>query len=79
MPRYSTFYTNFPVFSLVLDQDIKADTALFYPDLYKDLCKGRSLSYKTFFLWFLVSVYQGAPLLCQPPVPTMQWVGLQGR
>lgn len=30
-----------------------------YPELYKELTTGRSLSYRTFFVWVLVSVYQG--------------------
>lgn len=81
----------FPVFSLVLDQDVKPEMALLYPELYKDLTKvpskapistpdmsgralkkdssvgffslsppqGRSLSFKTFLIWVLISVYQG--------------------
>lgn len=36
---YATIYTMFPVFSLVLDQDVKPDMALLYPELYKDLTK----------------------------------------
>ncbi len=49
----------FPVFSLVMDRDVKDSVALTYPELYRDLTKGRSLSFKSFFLWFLISVYQG--------------------
>lgn len=116
----------FPVFSLVLDQDVKPEMAMLYPELYKDLTKvrparpreggscnaprktvlvrragpapipwscqvrtwvgqgpgvftgtrmrplgdvcdraaplslqGRSLSFKTFLVWVLVSIYQG--------------------
>ncbi len=49
----------FPVFSLVMDRDVKDSVALTYPELYRDLAKGRSLSFKSFFLWFLISVYQG--------------------
>ncbi|KAF9414264.1 putative aminophospholipid-translocase [Podila epigama] len=56
---YTTIYTNAPVFSLVLDKDVPEDIALLYPELYRDLTKGRSLSYKTFFSWLLISVYQG--------------------
>ena len=59
MFRYSTVYTTAPVFSLVLDVDVRDDIALRYPELYKDLIKGRLLSYKTFFIWLLVSIYQG--------------------
>lgn len=60
---YTTIYTNAPVFSLVLDQDVPEDIALLYPELYRDLTKGRSLSYKTFFSWLLISLYQGNRLL----------------
>uniref|UniRef100_A0A2P2HY00 Phospholipid-transporting ATPase n=1 Tax=Hirondellea gigas TaxID=1518452 RepID=A0A2P2HY00_9CRUS len=63
MVGYATLYTNFPVFSLVLDRDISPKMALSYPELYRDLTKGRSLSYKTFFVWVLISVYQGGVLM----------------
>lgn len=39
LPRYSTIYTMFPVFSLVLDKDVKSEVAMLYPELYKDLLK----------------------------------------
>ncbi|GAB5587710.1 Putative aminophospholipid-translocase [Umbelopsis nana] len=60
---YATLYTMAPVFSLVLDQDVSEDIALLYPELYKDLTKGRSLSYRTFFTWLLISVYQGGAIM----------------
>ncbi|KAF8936726.1 putative aminophospholipid-translocase [Dissophora ornata] len=60
---YSTIYTNAPVFSLVLDLDASERVALRFPELYKDLRKGRSLSYKTFFSWLLISVYQGGAIM----------------
>ncbi|KAK2503956.1 hypothetical protein MC885_014670 [Smutsia gigantea] len=63
MVGYATVYTMFPVFSLVLDQDVKPEMALLYPELYKDLAKGRSLSFKTFLIWVLISVYQGGVLM----------------
>ncbi|XP_055382006.1 probable phospholipid-transporting ATPase IIA isoform X2 [Condylostylus longicornis] len=63
MVGYATVYTMFPVFSLVLDQDITSKKALKYPELYKDLSKGRSLSYKTFFIWVLISIYQGGVIM----------------
>ena len=56
---YATVYTMMPVFSLVLDKDVDEDLANLYPELYKELTAGRSLSYKTFFIWVLVSIYQG--------------------
>ncbi|XP_022661121.1 probable phospholipid-transporting ATPase IIA isoform X2 [Varroa jacobsoni] len=63
MVGYATVYTMFPVFSLVLDKDVTPETALTYPELYKEMGKGRSLSYKTFFIWVLVSIYQGAIIM----------------
>ncbi|XP_022779595.1 probable phospholipid-transporting ATPase IIB, partial [Stylophora pistillata] len=63
MIGYGTVYTMFPVFSLVLDEDVPSDIALIYPELYKDLAKGRSLSYKTFFIWVLISIYQGGIIM----------------
>uniref|UniRef100_A0A9J2PBC9 Phospholipid-transporting ATPase n=1 Tax=Ascaris lumbricoides TaxID=6252 RepID=A0A9J2PBC9_ASCLU len=56
---YSTVYTMLPVFSLVVDRDVTPSNALTYPELYKELGKGRSLSYKTFCIWVLISIYQG--------------------
>ncbi|CAI5439375.1 unnamed protein product [Caenorhabditis angaria] len=63
MVAYSTCYTMLPVFSLVVDRDVTAASALRYPELYKELGKGRSLSYKTFFIWVLISLYQGAVIM----------------
>ncbi|KAL1655054.1 putative aminophospholipid-translocase [Didymella pomorum] len=57
---YSTIYTMAPVFSLVLDRDVDESVANLYPELYAELKTGRSLSYKSFFIWVAVSVYQGS-------------------
>ncbi|MCJ1434043.1 putative aminophospholipid-translocase [Xylographa pallens] len=56
---YSTVYTQFSVFSLVLDRDVDEALANLYPELYKELTPGTSLSYRTFFVWLFVSIYQG--------------------
>ena len=48
-----------PVFSLVLDKDVDENLALLYPELYKELTLGKTLSYKTFLVWVMVSIYQG--------------------
>ena len=61
MVGYATLYTMIPVFSLVLDRDIDENLALLYPELYKELTLGKTLSYKTFFVWVMLSVYQGFP------------------
>lgn len=56
---YATVYTMAPVFSLVLDRDVDEGLANLYPELYKELTLGKSLSYKTFFIWVAISIYQG--------------------
>ena len=43
----------------MLDKDVDENLANLYPELYKELTTGRSLSYRTFFIWVLVSIYQG--------------------
>ncbi|CAG2108793.1 unnamed protein product [Medioppia subpectinata] len=62
MIGYATLYTMFPVFSIVLDKDVSPRLVMRYPELYK-LMKGRSLSYKTFFIWVLISIYQGGVIM----------------
>lgn len=57
---YSTIYTMMPVFSLVLDRDVDESVANLYPELYAELKTGRSLSYKSFFIWVAISIYQGS-------------------
>ncbi|WPH01097.1 Hypothetical protein R9X50_00393200 [Acrodontium crateriforme] len=56
---YATIYTMMPVFSLVLDKDVDEGLANLYPELYRELTTGRSLSYRTFFTWVGISIYQG--------------------
>lgn len=56
---YATVYTMAPVFSLVLDRDVDEKLANLYPELYKELRSGASLSYRTFFIWVAISIYQG--------------------
>ncbi|KAF4120809.1 phospholipid-translocating ATPase [Geosmithia morbida] len=56
---YATIYTAAPVISLVLDKDVDENLVNLYPELYKELTSGRSLSYRTFFVWVMVSIYQG--------------------
>lgn len=57
---YATVYTMAPVFSLVLDKDVDEELANLYPELYKELTSAATLSYRTFFIWVAVSVYQGS-------------------
>lgn len=59
MVGYATVYTMAPVFSLTLDCDIDEHLTRLYPELYQELTLGTSLSYKTFFMWVFISLYQG--------------------
>lgn len=59
MVGYATFYTMAPVFSLTLDRDIDEHLTRLYPELYRELTLGKSLSNKTFFMWVFISLYQG--------------------
>ncbi|PJF19991.1 Phospholipid-transporting ATPase [Paramicrosporidium saccamoebae] len=60
---YTTVYTMAPVFSLVLDKDVSDEVAMTYVELYRDLTKGRELTFKTFFKCMMVSVYQGGAIM----------------
>ena len=60
---YATVYTCLPVFSLVFDHDVSVDIVMKYPPLYATLQKGRSLSVKTFLIWFFKSVFQGCVIM----------------
>jgi phospholipid-translocating ATPase len=41
MLGYSTFFTMFPVFCIIFDEDVANNIALRYPPLYATLQKGR--------------------------------------
>ena len=63
MVGYATFYTMFPVFSIVLDEDVDVSKVFLYPELYHELQKGRPLSYKIFYKYVAISVYQGGVIM----------------
>ena len=60
---YTAVFTAFPAFLIVLDVDVESKLAMMYPELYKELQKGRAMSPKTFLMWILVSVYQGSVIM----------------
>ena len=62
MVGYATCYTMAPVFSMTLDHDIDESLTTLYPELYKELTLGKSLSYKTFFVWVALSIFQGCSI-----------------
>jgi phospholipid-translocating ATPase len=53
-----------PVFTFVLDCDVDENLALLYPELYKELTLEKTLSYRTFGVWVMVSIYQGTNRPC---------------
>lgn len=63
MVGYTSLYTMLPVLSLLLDEDVSADTALTYPELYVELQKGRLLCPRVFLTWVLKAVYQGGSIM----------------
>ncbi len=63
MLGYTTVYTSLPVFSLVFDEDASISSVMQYPLLYRDLQKGRRLSFKTFLIWVSMSIYQGSMVI----------------
>jgi phospholipid-translocating ATPase len=54
---YSTIYTMFPVFSIVMDEDVTREKVKAYPALYRTLQKGRSMNFKTFMIWVWISIF----------------------
>lgn len=60
---YVTIFTNAPVFSLILDKDASENIVMMYPELYKELGKGRQMSPKMFFQWLTISTYQGGSIM----------------
>jgi phospholipid-translocating ATPase len=60
MVGYATLFT---MFSLIFDEDVNEVAAETYPELYRDLQKGRSLNLKTFMIWVFKSIYQGTMIM----------------
>eukprot|EP00756_Hemistasia_phaeocysticola_P020230 Hpha_TRINITY_DN15709_c4_g5::TRINITY_DN15709_c4_g5_i1::g.37294::m.37294/K01530/E3.6.3.1; phospholipid-translocating ATPase len=60
---YSTVYTMFPVFAIVLDEDVTPDMVFTFPELYKELHKSRALNLRTFLQWVFKAVYQGGAIM----------------
>lgn len=60
---WGSVYTNLSTFALLLNRDISSELALKFPELYKELTKGRLLNLKTFFSCVGISVYQGGVIM----------------
>jgi len=62
MVNFTTIYNPLAALSILTDHDTSRTASLTYSELYKELRRGRSLTLKTFFIWVLISIYQGAVL-----------------
>jgi phospholipid-translocating ATPase len=60
---YTTFYTFLPVFCYIMDSDITPEISCEHPKLYETLQKGKEFSLKSFFIWVIISIYQGSLIL----------------
>lgn len=60
---YGTVFTNFPVFSLILDKDLPLEQALNYPILYRHMREGKNMNFRVFLAWFWKSTFQGASII----------------
>lgn len=52
-----------PTCPLLCLQDISAENALKFPELYRELQKRRHLSLKTFLIWTWKAIYQGGVIM----------------
>ncbi|GKT37012.1 Probable phospholipid-transporting ATPase IIB [Aduncisulcus paluster] len=60
---YSVFYTSLPVFAMCFDYDVDSNKVLLYPELYKEVARGKVMSKKTFGIWIINSIYQGGAIM----------------
>jgi len=63
MMGFATFFTSFPVISLIFDVLIEANTIMAFPELYTKCQRGRFLSAKTFIGWTWLAIYQGSVIV----------------
>ena len=55
---FSTIFTNLPIISILLDQDVDKKNVLNFPNLYKILLKGRDINLKNFLWWLFKAIIQ---------------------
>jgi phospholipid-translocating ATPase len=60
---YTTVFTMAPVFALVLDEDYEEEAIPQFPQVYKELLKGRSMNIRSFLQWVWVSIFQGGMMM----------------
>lgn len=70
MLGYATVYNILPVLAMYLNEDVDYGVTMIYPELYKNLLKGRQLNTKTFFLWNAVALAGSALII----FPTLSFV-----
>ena len=60
---YATIFTMAPVFALVLDEDHFESDISEFPQLYKELLKGRAMNVRSFLQWVWISFFQGGVMM----------------
>jgi phospholipid-translocating ATPase len=55
---YTSFYTNIPVVTMLLDRDLDIEKVFKFPELYRHMTKARELSFKAFLSWVFISIFQ---------------------
>ena len=60
---YGTIYTNLPAMAILLDYDTEIAHVLKFPFLYRELQKGRALSFKAFLSWMWKSIFQASVIM----------------
>ena len=61
---YSTIYTSLPVMTLLLDREITNQEVKKFPEIYKELQKGRLMNFKAFTVMVLISLFQAGVIMC---------------
>ncbi|XP_057301942.1 phospholipid-transporting ATPase IF-like isoform X1 [Hydractinia symbiolongicarpus] len=60
LTAYNIFFTSMPVLLYgVFEQDLKADSLMASPILYKDMAKNKLLSWKEFAYWMIAGIWHG--------------------
>ena len=60
---FSTIFTNLPIISILLDQDVDKKNVLNFPNLYKILLKGREINFKNFLWWLFKAIIQAGIIM----------------
>ncbi|CAL5996369.1 Phospholipid-transporting_ATPase IA [Hexamita inflata] len=63
MLGYVCVYSIIPLLCIYVNEDVDYSVTMMYPELYKNLLKGRLLNIKTFFIWNSVAIFGSIVLI----------------